>query len=297
MLRTRQGFTLIELLVVISIIALLIGILLPALGAARSTARTMSCNSNLRQIGIAHQIYGVNNNGNIVPYAKLPDDLNQSDVLWFEMLAETMMGAKRDADGNRDQFMRETFACPAFDFSRAEEYQIDFGGGTSKIGFGMNLDLHRDSIYWREAGLVGAEKFKYTSGYIPVATRLENAQGDPNYPSVNGFWKYENIPSQSNWILNGDSFEQHLKVRGDAGGSSGTGEIYFQKAQGSVDYEQLKRWESGEPDRHGSGEGNQRANYVFADGHASTLGKEEAAFTLADPLNKYQPVYDEDEGG
>ena len=100
MLRQKSGFTLIELLVVIAIIAILAAILFPIFLAAKKSAQAASCLSNMKQIGMAHQMYIDNNSNTLVPIGMagipggplLPDP---SVIYWPDILAKYTSRSER----------------------------------------------------------------------------------------------------------------------------------------------------------------------------------------------------------
>jgi prepilin-type processing-associated H-X9-DG protein len=129
-----NSFTLIELLLVISVIAVLSGMLLPALNGARIKARGISCVSNLKQLGMASALY-LSDYGYYVPYQEAHMKMAEDGMMWVGYRDDKKIDLKRGG------FLKtycgdnaEILICPEWRKRIADISSIE--GGT---GYGYNL--------------------------------------------------------------------------------------------------------------------------------------------------------------
>jgi prepilin-type N-terminal cleavage/methylation domain-containing protein len=111
-----RGFTLVELLVVICIIAIIVGITLPALGSARATSRRLKCLTNLKGFGVAFELYMRDSKGilpRVMPLYEADLPTNPDDPQLLQVLESYMDVKAPYYDENDVLIVTEPFLCPA----------------------------------------------------------------------------------------------------------------------------------------------------------------------------------------
>lgn len=174
-----HAFTIVELLVVVSIIAVLIAVLLPALGRAREVATNVACMNHLKQLGLTATYYASDNRDYLPIAYDITLPAPTLSVYWYQKLG-AVLGAKPApymlGDGKGPE---RIFVCPAVpDRGRAGIYNtLDHTGGLG-IGYGWNFEYLATSTPYAPVRI----------GDVPAAgeTIMMGDTGDISNPYVIG---------------------------------------------------------------------------------------------------------------
>ena len=200
-----SGFTLIELLVVIAIIAILAGMLLPALNSARERGRSATCTNNIKQIASASLAYSAGNDDFIMP-------IYRGSWSWYskEMIG-TYLGAYLTGNSSTEYSGVNSFWCPTNIHNRVSKSDgedwyvtIHSGGKSHKISYGLNSCLHLYSSWLGNA--VFDSKIKKI-GKIKSPSRTYSLGDALGMASCN---KNSGVPAEG--VFSGDGYPYYYRI-------------------------------------------------------------------------------------
>ncbi len=255
----KTGFTLIELLVVISIIAVLMAIMMPALGKARESAKTTICQSNNRQIAQAVSMYANASDRRVPPCRpghpsagpKHPWS-NKHAVEWYYLVLQTA-GAFNPSDYDKvytdQKFKFDSFAhCPSWNPpAESEVWDWGYGMNTQLLSYDKRKLSELDPTGTTTAAMISFLK----------APRIENIPQPASMVYSGDSPHYWFVQSSMSWITNKDEFLSSL-----------TDSSYSRPANKNIKWTDVRniQWSMCDPYRHGG-----HASYSFIDGHAEKL--------------------------
>ena len=175
----NKAFTLVELLVVILIIAILIALLLPALGAARQLAYTVDCESNLRQIGLAAQMYE-STYDDFIPCQQYYGPPAYSGMLTWDKQLYEFLGGRSLTPQQTNHDLPATMRLPVFicpDDIRSSQIGASYLYNQAPLSYaivqGPIFTPGGPGLY----GLIAPGQAPYSTGYCPTGSSLPDPSG------------------------------------------------------------------------------------------------------------------------